>query len=45
MVLFRRYMLRVANTIAIVNQVERPRASYGAREHGLETDCKYNVLV
>jgi len=45
MVLFRRYMLRVANTIAIVNQVEKTRASYGAREHGLETDCKYNVLV
>lgn len=39
MVLFRRYMLRVADTIAIVNQVERPRASYGAREHGLETNC------
>lgn len=38
-------MLRVAITIAIVNQVEKPRASYGAREHGLEIDCKYNVLV
>lgn len=38
-------MLRVANTIAIVNQVERPRASYSAREHRLETDCKHNVVV
>lgn len=45
MVLFRRYMSRVANTIAIVNQVEKPRAFYGAREQGLETDCEYNVLV
>lgn len=33
MVLFRRYMLRVAITIAIVNQVEETRASHGAREH------------